>query len=1028
MHTRAQQLAFVKQVVEEKKAEILGELPSLNSGNPSFVSVIVEDGKSDKDQYRILYLADNQYVIYTPETDVTKGAFGRIFRGFKINGKGELDEKHDFAIKQVDPDMLAEVNTRESAVMQGTPAYTLESQAIAMQVMEAREVKGIQLSYDPRAKALNDGHYVSVVSTFLTSPDLVADPKQDEVKEGKEGKEVQPIPWSGLKTASYVKRYQLCQSLFEKLAAFHDAGFTHGDVRGANVKISKDGVVLLDFDNLTESKGGLVKSKKEEIGSPGLMMPEYFSNEGIMLGPKTDNRAALPILYTIFDPETDPLKEKRKKMKKGEVGLLAYRDEMSVPYVFNESKCIPPNSGEFFVPIQLFQLQFFKRLNESKYDKRPTSREGAEFFKTIVTLCDLQDKLHPSHASSPRLRKNIETEMHFQLAKLAIIASFDSSDYLTCLEGLKEKDQHAKIYADVSEAIEILGKNQLLENNDNILKQILFTQDDKLIKKLIENKDKSAELNKIVKEYRAIPAFQEMKKLPDILKGLNEKDPCTRFENYTIFYRGKNDYLVYDDRNELAVGKGAFGAVYVGYPMNSQGVMDTTNPQAIKEIAINQLDIDPTEALQKAKDKQKLSLFTKDVKQSGPEHLEATQVMAMEKLQSEVAGIRKGYDPKAKLVAKGVDYLCVISKFVPGQALVKDPSGDQKGFLPWEALKDFDFEHRLKLIIKLFGGLDQLHTDSKDQPSIVHGDLRGSNIHVNFDKKSDDFEVVFLDYDKAQRCKPKERVVFEGTDIGSQGAMMPEYFEAKMMLGPKMDVRGMLPLVYAVWGEENPWGPKIAANEGASKEKKKIAGSAVMDKFKPELTVPYAFHPQENFKKLSIPITEEVWDKIALFQEKLFKRMESKDYDQVPTSADCLKFYLIVQHVQQLQKAYGKDAEEFPSSREVMLLLAQLALISSGISYDRHFLKRYMTSPKHNFNIVALGLNGTLTEDSLKALTPLTADPFSPSPSSFFPASPKSPSSPSFPSSSSDSSSLRSDSGSSNGSGKIPRSGSQKTD
>ncbi len=94
---------------------------------------------------------------------------------------------------------------------------------------------------------------------------------------------------------TFLEVLELGSELAEALAAVHDAGLVHGDVKGANIMIEPGlGAVLMDFGAGTEAASGSAPL----YGTPAVMAPELFA--GASASPESDAYALGTVLYRML--------------------------------------------------------------------------------------------------------------------------------------------------------------------------------------------------------------------------------------------------------------------------------------------------------------------------------------------------------------------------------------------------------------------------------------------------------------------------------------------------------------------------------------------------------------------------------------------------------------------------------------------------------------------------------------------------------------------------------------------------------
>ena len=143
---------------------------------------------------------------------------------------------------------------------------------------------------DPKARQrlLREASFASKVARFCTAQ--VLDYGEDDervylVSEYVAGSSLtELLERDGPRTGVALER--LAISTVTALAAIHEAGVVHLDLKPANVLMGSDGPIVIDFGIAKALDGAATASTAQVVGSPAYMAPEQYS--GTDVGPATD--------------------------------------------------------------------------------------------------------------------------------------------------------------------------------------------------------------------------------------------------------------------------------------------------------------------------------------------------------------------------------------------------------------------------------------------------------------------------------------------------------------------------------------------------------------------------------------------------------------------------------------------------------------------------------------------------------------------------------------------------------------------
>lgn len=291
------------------------------------------------------------------------------------------------------------------------------------------------------------------------------------------------------------------------------------------------------------------------------------------------------------------------------------------------------------------------------------------------------------------------------------------------------------------------------------------------------------------------PSFEDIQKIIPTLVNGKIRHEFTGFTLVKMINTKTQDEEFYLQDNK-PIGKGTFGVIYKAFQVHKDRIDDreivlkSQNLPAFGEEEIAQLETE-TDVLQHA---------------NGNSHL-ARQVDEDD-----------------------VETYYVIQPLLKGEDVMTPELALSR------TIKQLPFHKRLELAEKLYEQLEKLHS-FQDGRAYIHGDIKGANIKVHYDAKSDKLEVAFLDFGTAI-------LVPEGqTQVASTKEFMgtPYHFDPLNVnhccIDFTSDIYALTPIVAAILNATNPYQDKMQIvdeeEKKASAEKQKLreqAGDKKTDK------------------------------------------------------------------------------------------------------------------------------------------------------------------------------------------------------
>jgi len=138
-----------------------------------------------------------------------------------------------------------------------------------------------------------------------------------------------------------VDRYQLCVQVAEGVAYLHSINLVHGDLKGLNILVSRDGVPKIsDFDHAILSNSTLAFSATTNVGGGTL---RYMAPE-LLLHKEEDGEAASPPVMRNKHTDIYALGMTMLETISGKVPYSEYKQDMSILGTLMNKK--PPKRPE----------------------------------------------------------------------------------------------------------------------------------------------------------------------------------------------------------------------------------------------------------------------------------------------------------------------------------------------------------------------------------------------------------------------------------------------------------------------------------------------------------------------------------------------------------------------------------------------------------------------------------------------------------------------------------------------------------
>lgn len=295
-------------------------------------------------------------------------------------------------------------------------------------------------------------------------------------------------------------------------------------------------------------------------------------------------------------------------------------------------------------------------------------------------------------------------------------------------------------------------------------------------------------------------------------------------------------------RNDI-IGRGSYGNVYKGYPVN----IDTAELDKTHKLAI------------------KIYKTTNDINQNE-------------------ARFFNSYYGGCQLLKSGSDTYMVMS-FLPGKNIMENTKNNKNTILDIEISK-FTFSKRVDLIANIMMAMNIIHHNTpKTGNALVHGDINGTNIRINMDPETDAIDVYIVDFGLADEITDEPDSVKPTIVNGTPLFMSNEIIEHEVR-GVKSDIYALTPIFAAILGAKDPFTFKM-----------KIPW------YKPEyFKTPYDFTGM--YADYVVPVLP--FD-VTIFVNRFLSRMQNEHIDARPDSDDCLKFFVTLNKLLLLHESNPDD-------------------------------------------------------------------------------------------------------------------------
>lgn len=203
---------------------------------------------------------------------------------------------------------------------------------------------------------------------------------------------------SRFSTFDLLKRLKIAGDLLTKVKEMHGDNVLHMDLKPQNIILNIDPkknqhtIHIIDYGNshILENNNPSHKIEVESSGSPGYIAPEVLKEK--KAGFKSDIYSLTPILMSILGA-TNPMKEKNEARKKSDKANLLEKEEAIANIAFNSENLMskfPPITTLY--ETKKLVIDFFARMQNENYDKRPDINEVCRFFATLYKLVDENKK------------------------------------------------------------------------------------------------------------------------------------------------------------------------------------------------------------------------------------------------------------------------------------------------------------------------------------------------------------------------------------------------------------------------------------------------------------------------------------------------------------------------------------------------------------------------------------------------------------------------------------------------------------
>jgi serine/threonine protein kinase len=251
-----------------------------------------------------------------------------------------------------------------------------------------------------------------------------------------------------------------------------------------------------------------------------------------------------------------------------------------------------------------------------------------------------------------------------------------------------------------------------------------------------------------------------------MINSSNESLESLRQDGYEIVdFRNENNsnpiYPVIAINHNDIIGRGSYGNVYKGYPVDALSGQLIKNKVLAIKIYKGSHDLNPQEA----------RFFG-------------------------------SYYGGCDLMKDGEDMYMVMT-YLPGENIM-DEINNKKSWLNVEISK-LQFNLRIDVICNIMMAINIIHHRTPNTgEALVHGDINGSNIKVHIDPDTNKVDVYIVDFGLAQVIEDDPKKM-QATDMTGTPLFMPNEVVEHEVRGIKSDIYALTPIFASILGAENPF-------------------------------------------------------------------------------------------------------------------------------------------------------------------------------------------------------------------------------
>lgn len=227
----------------------------------------------------------------------------------------------------------------------------------------------------------------------------------------------------------------------------------------------------------------------------------------------------------------------------------------------------------------------------------------------------------------------------------------------------------------------------------------------------------------------------------------------------------------------------------------------------------------------------------------------------------------------------------MVMKYLPGRSVMVNADKNKTSILNVE-LASLDFASRVDVVCNIMMAVNVIHHNKPNTGrAMIHGDLNGGNILVDIDKDNGIIDVYIIDFGTAEEVSADEQQLQPADMQGTPLYMANELIENERH-GIKTDIYALTPVFASLLGADNPFALR-----------KKV------HYFKPEYyKIPYDF--TGVLKSIQVP--EYPFD-IKTIIMRFLNRMQEVDSARRPDSDETLGFFVRLNKLCKLYANHGDE-------------------------------------------------------------------------------------------------------------------------